>query len=1189
VFVVVNVKGLNLGVLFSLLEETPAYSQLLEGIGKNAVKATILESAKPYLIAALHRKLKIPIILVTAQPEEAKRLYEQILAWETNPLFFFAEPDALPYERLSPDFTTTQERLTALGSLGATANNNKPPLIVAPAWAIAQKTIPAKNFQQVRQTLVPGLKIELIKLLQQWQRMGYQMEDSVEVPGTASRRGGILDIFPIGMDKPVRIELFGEYIESIRFFDPATQRSQQKVDSVELIPAREMLIPHISDDRNGNEILESLRVDEMPAEGKERFTQEITSLLQEQWFPAQEFYAPLFSTDTILDYLGTGGLIVWNEPADIKAALSELETRATELRQQRQSSGELPPGFPLPYFTWTELCERSGKLVHQLELSRWEGVEQEKETITFNFTVAPSYGGQWTSFLKGIKQSLQSKQVIVIVSQQAQRISEILQENDIIAPPLSALSQFPPPGTLSLVSVKSGQIGSLGEGWVMNNVETSRQVGTVSLLTDNEIFSFVKQRRLVKRHPVRRQPFLSELKVGEYVVHIDHGIARFSGMVQIGTGIARTEDKSTETPPRTSGEREYLILEYANGDKLYVPTDQVDRISRYIGPGGAIPALSRLATQEWQRTRQRVKEATEVIAKDLLELYASREVLSGTAFSQDTIWQQEMEAAFPYVETPDQLEAILEVKEDMEKPKPMDRLVCGDVGYGKTEVALRAAFKAVMDGRQVAVLVPTTVLAQQHLNTFSQRLTAFPIKVEMLSRFRSPKEQHEIVARLKEGAIDICIGTHRLLQKDISFKNLGLVVIDEEQRFGVAHKERLKQMRKEVDVLTLSATPIPRTLHMSLVGVRDMSTMETPPEERLPIKTYVAEYDERLIREAILRELERNGQVFFVHNRVQTMGRIVQRLKEIVPEARISTGHGQMPEEELERVMGEFAEGKNDVLVCSTIIESGLDMPNVNTLIINDADKFGLTQLYQLRGRVGRGAHRAYAYFLYTKGKSLTETAQKRLETIYEATELGAGFRIAMKDLEIRGAGNLLGVEQSGQIGAVGFDLYCQMLAEAVEGMKAKIRGEVPRPTSHLPPPTIDLPLPAHIPGDYINDVSSRLAFYLRLTKVTTNKEIDDIVQELKDRFGAPPPEVENLLYIVKIKLIAMRAGISSIASEEGEIVLRMREGLKINRFKLGVLPAGVNISPTQIRLDLKRLGNGWRGMVEGILNKMAG
>jgi transcription-repair coupling factor (superfamily II helicase) len=633
-------------------------------------------------------------------------------------------------------------------------------------------------------------------------------------------------------------------------------------------------------------------------------------------------------------------------------------------------------------------------------------------------------------------------------------------------------------------------------------------------------------------------------------------------------------------------EREYLVLEYAAGDRLYVPADQVDRVGRYIGPSGEPPALTRLGTREWARAKQRVRRAAGELAKELLDLYAAREVILGFAFAPDSTWQEDLEASFPYLETPDQAQAVVEIKEDMERAKPMDRLVCGDVGYGKTEVALRAAFKAVLDGAQVAVLVPTTVLAQQHYTTFKERLSAFPINVEVLSRFRSEKEQQEIIEGLKKGTIDICIGTHRLLQKDVAFKNLGLVVIDEEQRFGVEHKEHLKQMRKEIDVLTLTATPIPRTLHMSLAGVRDMSTMETPPEERLPIKTYVAEYDEDLIRKAVLRELDRNGQVFLVHNRVHSIRRIASRLGELVPEAEIAIAHGQMPEEQLEHVMLDFSQGKIDVLVCTTIIESGLDIPNVNTIIVNDADRMGLAQLYQLRGRVGRGTNRAYAYFLYARGKQLTPQAQRRLKTIFQATELGAGFRIAMRDLEIRGAGNILGAAQSGHIGAVGFDLYCRLLAEAVEDLRTGvIAGKRALPPQ---PPTIDLPLSASIPEDYVSDLDTRLIFYQRLAKLGSTKQVDDMAEELEDRFGPLPPQVSNLLYAVKAKILALEAGVRSIAVDEGQLVVKMAEGKRVEKALESALGDGVKAGTNQVRLNIKRLGDRWQETLSQTLQAMA-
>jgi transcription-repair coupling factor (superfamily II helicase) len=632
-------------------------------------------------------------------------------------------------------------------------------------------------------------------------------------------------------------------------------------------------------------------------------------------------------------------------------------------------------------------------------------------------------------------------------------------------------------------------------------------------------------------------------------------------------------------------EREYLELHYAEGDKLYVPTDQLDRVSKYVGPSDRQPRLTRLGSGDWQRSKRRVSKAVQVLARDLLQLYSMREVITGYAYQPDTPWQAELEASFPYVETPDQLAAIAAVRNDLESQRPMDRLVCGDVGYGKTEVAIRAAFKVVMEGKQAAILVPTTVLAQQHFRTFSERLAAFPTTVEVLSRFRSDADQRRIIKELELGKIDIVIGTHRLVQKDVRFKDLGLVVVDEEQRFGVAHKEHLKKMRQEVDVLTLSATPIPRTLYMALGEIRDMSTMETPPEQRLPIKTYVSEFDDHMVHEAIVRETERGGQVYFVHNRVHNIEFIARKVREIVPEARIAIAHGQMDERELERTMGEFTSGELDVLVCTTIIESGLDIPNVNTIIINQADRLGLAQLYQLRGRVGRGAHRAYAYMLYDRRGRLTETARQRLQTIFEATELGSGFQIAMRDLEIRGAGNLLGSEQSGFMAAVGFELYVRLLSGAVERMRAIMRGEEPPPEEEAEI-AIDLPVSAHIPTPYVPDINMRLTLYQQLTGIETSDDIQAIEQEMIDRFGKPPPVVQNLLYIASVKALANSGNIESIRTEGDVATIRLNNpNTDISDRLRATAPRGVQMGTAVLRVDLSE---GWQDRLTDVLTQLA-
>ena len=687
---------------------------------------------------------------------------------------------------------------------------------------------------------------------------------------------------------------------------------------------------------------------------------------------------------------------------------------------------------------------------------------------------------------------------------------------------------------------------------------------SVLLLTDAEVFGFVKQRRALRQPSADRSNLIADLTPGDYVVHLEHGIGRFAGMI-----VRDVEGV----------QKEFLELTYAQGDRLFVPVEQSDRVARYVGPGDYHPDLTRLGSGEWNRTRDRVRKAVADVARDLLDLYAARQVMQGHAYSPDTPWQQELEASFGYVETPDQIAAINAVKGDMESPRPMDRLICGDVGFGKTEVAVRAAFKAVMDGFQVAILVPTTVLAQQHYNTFKERLASLPARVEMISRFLTDKEAREVVEDTAEGKVDILIGTHRILQKDVSFKKLGLVIIDEEQRFGVAHKERLKQMRKEVDVLTLSATPIPRTLHMSLAGIRDLSNMMTAPEDRSPIRTYVLESDDHIIREAIARELERGGQVFFVHNRVYNIELIAARIRKLVPEAEVGIGHGQMHEDQLERTMIKFAHGELDVLVCTTIIESGLDIPNANTIIINQADRLGLAQLYQLRGRVGRSTVRAYAYLLYDHGRALSEVAQRRLQAVFEATELGAGMQIALRDLEIRGAGNLLGSEQSGHMAAVGFDLYIRLLGEAVERLKALDRGEMPPPpTSSRPAVTMDLPLTAYLPEGYVPDLNMRLALYQRIANAQDDSEAATIEQELVDRFGKLPVAARNLLWLVRVRLMATVAGLGAIQVEGDDLVLRMLPGLSLDRDAVKrKLPPGASAFNHMVRLNREDIGEGWR------------
>ena len=861
------------------------------------------------------------------------------------------------------------------------------------------------------------------------------------------------------------------------------------------------------------------------------------------------FWTPFLAPSSIESHLPPETLVVWDELEDILAQAHALDDVATHARVELERRGEIPGNLPLPHLDAATLLGALDARRPRIELHRFavEGFDTDApndgtdntplSTKRVGFQPVDSYGGRLRELMDALRVMLGQGQRVVVASQQAPRLAEVFAEYGLPLQESVQITTAPGPGQLAITRA------AVPAGWRLPHED-----GDMVLISDTEIFGFQKQRRARGRRPTKHESFLDDLQPGDYVVHIEHGIARLAG-----TSREQIGDR----------EREYLELSYADRDRLLVPTDQLHRLQRYVGPSERPPSLTRLGTQQWSRAKQRVRESVRELAEDLLDLHASRQVLAGIEHPADTAWQMELEASFPYVETPDQARAVRDVKRDMEGALPMDRVVVGDVGYGKTEVAVRAAFKAVAGGRQVAMLVPTTVLAQQHFNTFSERMAAFPARVEMLSRFRTPKEQKAVLADLESGAVDILVGTHRILGQDVKFKDLGLVIIDEEQRFGVAHKEKLKRLRQEVDVLTLSATPIPRTLHMALTGIRDMSSIETPPEERLPITTYVMETNDQIVREAILREVERGGQVYFVHNRVHSIEAVTRWLRELVPEAHFLVGHGQMPEHQLERVMKSFIDGETDVLVCTTIIESGLDIANVNTIIIHKAQLLGLAQMYQLRGRVGRGALRAYAYLLYDRDAALTETAQKRLQTIFDATELGAGFQIAQKDLEIRGAGNLLGAEQSGQIGAVGFELYTQLLTDAVDQVKAHKEGRRPVSKRQGPAVAIDLPVVAHLPPSYIDDVNTRLQVYQRLAAIESPQAVDKIEADLRDRFGDPPLPVLTLLRTVRLRNLAARLGAESLQSEEGLIVMRLAEGLTFGeRERRCPMPDGVSIGP---------------------------
>ncbi|HEX7490742.1 MAG TPA: transcription-repair coupling factor [Candidatus Limnocylindrales bacterium] len=1133
----------DLHVLPSLLHASGAFGTLRTRLGaedaalpvggRHASLAAVPHGAKSYLAAAMAigNTPRERLVWIARDAEIGDRVAEELQAWlgDTEAVVVLEPRTALAYERSELVRDETAARVAAL----AAWRSGRASVLVASVQALLQHTLDPEELPAEPRRLRVGARVRQDQLLHDLLALGYDPVQEVAGRGEFCRRGGLVDVFPSAAPLPIRIELFGDEIDSMRVFDPTDQRSLRPIEEVVLLPASEFLVP-----AGGLAEIRS-RVSRLPGRAKlpdrlvadlSRFEEGVHAGTGElgahsghehdvgavaralETGDAAEVWAAVLCPATALDHVPAGTLLVLDEPADIADSADFLWRQAQERRTELVAGGDLPGEWPDAYLSPRDWKSRLLK-GRTLELT-WESE-----------AAAPTGGGTPMGDLFGWREpSLPTARTgrlaeavqgwaaegsrVVLASDQAPRLSELLQEQGLPTGVVDRIVDAPPPGTRTLI------------GRSLNGGFTDGPDG-LTLITDRELFGSVRVRRPKALRRVVPRDVLERLVQGDLVVHVDHGIARYERMLRRGA---------------EGDERDYLELSFNGTDKIFLPVEQINRISRYSG--GENPALSKLGGVEWLRTKQRVRKAVTDLARELLEIYAARASAPGFAYPADTPWQQELEMSFPYEETLDQLRAVAEVKIDMEAGRPMDRLVVGDVGYGKTEVALRGIFKAIQGGKQVAVLVPTTVLAAQHYSTFSQRFAAYPVTVRLLSRFVPTKDQDITVEGLAAGSVDLVIGTHRLLSKDVRFRDLGMVVVDEEQRFGVAAKERLKKLRREVDVLTLSATPIPRTLNLALAGVRDLSLIETPPEDRLPIQTRVAEASTGLVRDAILRELDRGGQVFFVHNRVETIEAQAEQLRQLLPGTRIGVGHGQMPEGHLEKVMIAFAEGETEVLVCTTIIESGLDIPNANTIIIDRADTLGLAQLYQLRGRVGRSSRRAYAYLLYRRREKLTDIARKRLQAIFNASELGAGFQIALSDLEIRGAGNILGAEQHGHVAAVGFDLYTRLLAEAVEEQKADFEGrpaEIERPGA-----TVDLPVDAHLPDNYVPETSQKLELYRRLGRVKTTGELAAFRQELVDRFGALPAPVLRLLEVVELRMRAETAGIVSISREEGELVVRL-------------------------------------------------
>ncbi len=1054
-------------------------------------------SAPAYVICRLSEEKKRPFLIILPDTESAEELCRELrfFSGEQESILYFPPWEAAPFEQVSPHPEITGERLNTLFTL----MEGKVSVVVTTAAAVCQKLLPRRVLGDVSQYLVAGEEIDRDALLRKLVNLGYSSVPLVEDRGTFSVRGGIVDIFPPDLPLPARIEFFGDFVDTIRAFDPVTQRSLQPLPELVLLPSREIVFTEEALQEFVARLKKRCDDSEVPATRRRELLEQVQNAMYPQ---GVEFLQPLFypGMETIFDYVSAETVTVLIDPEAVAAEAERLAEDLFSSEKRAFERGAIVCSTEDLYLTPKQVASflsRGRKIsIPYLELTDPEGDAttfrlQAEDNNDLRLDASPDSEEMLRPLVERLSAWLAERRRIIVACHQtgqAHRLYELLSHYRL---PLQISERNFPAERSNKAGRVDILVGDISRGFRLADE-------ALVVIAEEELFGKrVKRRGISEIRKKQLLTSLAELKPGDYMVHIDFGVGLYRGLQHLTLDTV---------------EGDFLLLEYAGSDKLYLPVDRINLVQRYVGSEGITPVLDKLGGPGWEKKKAKVLESVREMAEELLKIYAGRQVNEGFSFSPPDDMYREFEASFAYEETPDQLSAIEDVLRDMEKNRPMDRLVCGDVGYGKTEVAMRGAFKAVMDGKQVAVLVPTTVLAQQHLETFRNRLGAYPVRVEMISRFRSPREQKAILEEMKKGGIDVIIGTHRLLQKDVAFKDLGLVVIDEEHRFGVSHKERLKQYRAVVDVMALTATPIPRTLHMSLTGIRELSIIDTPPVDRLSIKTFVARFSDELIREAVLRELRRGGQVFFVHNRVQSIQAMAEYLKGLVPEAKLAVGHGQMNEKELEEVMLGFMHGEYNLLLCTTIVESGIDIPTANTIIINRADTFGLAQLYQLRGRVGRSRQRAYAYFLVPGEGAISSDARERLKVIQDITELGAGFRIATHDLEIRGAGDLLGAKQSGNIATVGFDLYTELLEEAV----CKLKGEE---LAERVEPEINLKMPAFIPEDYVEDPNQRLVLYKKLVQSDSEDDVSEVMEELVDRFGTLPPPVSYLLEVMRLRV----------------------------------------------------------------------
>ncbi|KAA0233969.1 MAG: Transcription-repair-coupling factor [Acidimicrobiales bacterium] len=1068
-----------------LVREEPALARVL---GRTSAVLAVAEPARAIVAAAIADvSSRRPLVIAVPTTAESERLAADLGQFlGRDQVELFPAWETLPFERVSPSVETMGRRLRVMSRLRRP--EQVPRVLVASARALVQRLGPhVEDVDPVR--VRRGAVLDSVGLVEALVAAGYRREYQVEHRGELAVRGSIIDVFPSTSDAPVRIDLWGDEIDRMTRFSVADQRSTEDISEVEIHACRELL-PTAEVRQRAEALISSAPW------GREQWQR----LADGETFDGMESWLPWLTEKehVLFDLLGSDALVLLVEPGRIR-------DRATDIiAEEHDLAGTLARtwGAAVEDEMFPELHLPFDRLLSHTDAPAWTltSVPEGPDVPTVNASGWQPVAGDGSGLIRQLGGMLADGYTLVVCADgagSAKRLEGLLGERGLtLSADSDAGFDLTKPGGSIVVA-------PLERGFVLPNVR-------LAVLAEADVTG---RRRAHRRAEPRRrdaQRFFDDLAPGDFVVHHQHGVARYGGMVKRAIG---------------GVERDYLLLEYRGDDRLYVPSDQIDAVRHYTG--GDSPSLSRMGGTDWQKAKARVRSAVQEIAQELVVLYQKRVNAGGHVYSADTPWQRELEDAFPYEETPDQQKAIDEVKQDMEQAPPMDRLVCGDVGFGKTEVAIRAAFKAMQDGKQVAMLVPTTLLAQQHFQTFGDRYAGYPVRVEVLSRFLTPGQARKVVEGLRSGQVDMVIGTHRLLSEDVGFKDLGLLILDEEQRFGVHHKEAIKKLKTDVDVLTLTATPIPRTLEMSLTGIRDLTIIDTPPAERQPILTYVGEYDERAVAEAIRRELLREGQVFFVHNRVMDIEHVAADLRGLVPEARVAVAHGQMDEASLERVVLDFWEGEYDVLVCTTIIESGIDMPTVNTLVVDRADLLGLGQLHQLRGRVGRAGQRAYAYLFTPQDRVLTEEAYERLRTIGESTELGSGFRIAMRDLEIRGAGNILGTHQSGHIAAVGYDLYCQMVTEAV----AELKGEEPSEPVEV---KLELCFDAHLPVDYVAKEELRLEAYRRLASVDTAEEVADIAAEWVDRYGPMPEVAEALLDVARLRAACIRTGVSEVTVTRG-------------------------------------------------------